>query len=257
MNYFIVVHEQLLAEQPAWISDLTKFVTFALDQRRHDKMVTTIDEVLKAHDKDRYLIAVSDRSVKHTHQMSFGWVLSTVGGLHLAKSYGKCNGRGSSLRAGAAGMMSMLVFIALMAKHRKRTDLKIKYISDNLELNNKSKEHLNYTSPYPNNTLSAEFDITEQIYLTNKTYKIEASFQHVYGHQDMKSRVEMSIEAVLNVEADRLAGKYQDELGAYSPITHMYLLSPAVLETNGMTITSNIRHHLIKTCAESKYMRYL
>ena len=61
-------------------------------------------------------------------------------------------------------------------------------------------------SPYPNNMLSAEFDITEQIYLTNKTYKIEASFQHVYGHQDTKSRGEMSIKAVLNVEADRLAG---------------------------------------------------
>ena len=26
----------------------------------------------------------------------------------------------------------------------------------------------------------------------------------------------------LNVEADRLAGEYQDEFGAYSPITHMY-----------------------------------
>ena len=38
-------------------------------------------------------------------------------------------------------------------------------------------------------------------------------------------------------EADRLAGEYQDELGAYSPITHMYSSSPAVLEINGMTIT--------------------
>ena len=64
------------------------------------------------------------------------------------------------------------------------TDIKIKYVSDNLELINRSKEHLNYINPYPNNTLSAEFDITEQIYLTNKTYKIEASFQHIYGHQD-------------------------------------------------------------------------
>ena len=84
--------EQLLVEQPAWISDLTKFVTFALDQRKYDKMTTTIDDVLKAHDKDRYLTAVSDGSVKHTHQMSFGWVLSTAGGLHLEKSYGRCDG---------------------------------------------------------------------------------------------------------------------------------------------------------------------
>ena len=50
----------------------------------------------------------------------------------------------------------------------------------------------------------------------------------------------MSLEAILNVEADRLTGKYQDELGAYSPIKHVYSLSPVVLEINKMTITSNI-----------------
>ena len=64
----------------------------------------------------------------------------------------------------------------------------------------------------------------------------------------------MLIEAKLNVEADRLAlaGQYQDDLGAYRPITHMYPSSPAVLEINGMTIRSNIRHHLIKTYIETK-----
>ena len=128
-----------------------------------------------------------------------------------------------------------------MAKHRKCTNIKIIYVSDNLELITRNKEHLNYTDTYPNNTLSAEFDITEQTYLTNKTYKIKVSFQHVYGHQiPNKSRKEMSTKAILNVEADRLAGKYQDELCTYSPITHMYPASPTVLKINGMTITSNI-----------------
>ena len=67
----------------------------------------------------------------------------------------------------------------------------------------------------------------------------------------------MLAKAILNVEANRLAGEYQDEIGAYSPITHMYPSSPAVLEINGMTITSNIRHHLIKAYSEPKYIRYL
>ena len=108
-----------------------------------------------------------------------------------------------------------------MVKHRKCTNIKIKYISNNLELINRSKEYLNYINPYPKSTLSAEFDITEQIYLTNKTYKIEASFQHVYGHWDTKPRRKMSIKAILNVEADRLVEDYQDQLCAYSPITHI------------------------------------
>ena len=151
-------------------------------------------------------------------------------------------------------MLSISIFIVLMTKHSKGTDIKIIYVSDNLQLINKSREHLNYTNPYPNNTLSAGFDITEKIYWTNETYKIDASFQHVYGHQDTKSRGEMSIEVVLNVEADILAGQYQDELGAYSPITNRYSLSPAVLQINWMTITSNIRHHLIKAYTEPKYM---
>ena len=49
----------------------------------------------------------------------------------------------------------------------------------------------------------------------------------------------MSIEAKLTVEADRLPGYYQNQLGLYSPITHMYSLSSAVLEINGMVVTSN------------------
>ena len=111
-------------------------------------------------------------------------------------------------------MLSISIFITLLAKYSKRTDIKIVYVSDNLELINKNKEHLNYTGLYPNNTLAAEFDITEQIYLTNQTYNIEASFQHMYGHQNTRSKETMSTEAILKVEADRLAGEYQDELGA-------------------------------------------
>ena len=83
-------------------------------------------------------------------------------------------------------MLSISLFIALMAKYSKQTNIKIVYVSDNLELINRNKEHLNYNYPYPNDTLSAEFYITEQIYLTNRTYKINASFQHVYGHQDTR-----------------------------------------------------------------------
>ena len=78
----------------------------------------------------------------------------------------------------------------------------------------------------------------------------------MYGHEDTISRGKMSAEAIQNVEAYQLAGEYQDELCAYSPITHMYPSLPTVLEINGMTITSNIRHHFIKAYSEPKYIRY-
>ena len=71
-------------------------VLFAPNQTKYCKLDTTINDVLKTHNKDRYLVAVSDGSVKHMHQMRFGWVLLTAKGLHLAKSFDGCDGRESS-----------------------------------------------------------------------------------------------------------------------------------------------------------------
>ena len=59
--------------------------------------ILAIDDALAAHYKDGYLVVVSNGSVKHMHQMSFGWVLSTAKRLHLVKSFGGCDGKGSSL----------------------------------------------------------------------------------------------------------------------------------------------------------------
>mmetsp|Transcript_43027 Transcript_43027/g.47879 ORF Transcript_43027/g.47879 Transcript_43027/m.47879 type:complete len:88 (-) Transcript_43027:271-534(-) len=87
-------------------------------------MDTIINDVLTTNDKDGYLVAVPDGSVKHMHQLSFGWALSMVkGGLYLAKSFGECNGRGSSLIVETVGMLSIWIFTALMAKHRKCTEI--------------------------------------------------------------------------------------------------------------------------------------
>ena len=142
-------------------------------------MDTTIDDVLAVHDKKGYLVVVSDGSVINMHQMSFGWVLASAKGQHLVKLFGGCDGKENSLQAEAVGILSIAIFVGLMAKHRNYTDIKVKFVTDNLQL---SKEHLKYKHLYPNNTLKSEDDITEQIYLTNITYNIEATFQHVHGH---------------------------------------------------------------------------
>ena len=73
--------------------------------------------------------------------------------MHLAILYGGCNGRGSSLRAEVVEILSISLVIALMAKYSNCTNIKIVYVSDNLELIKRNKEHLNYKFPYPNDTL--------------------------------------------------------------------------------------------------------
>ena len=93
----VELFQHLLAEQSRWIQDLVKFVQFVPDKQKYNKMEATNEDVLKAHDEDGYLIVVSDGSVKHMYQMSFGWVLSTADGVHLATLYGGCDGPDSLL----------------------------------------------------------------------------------------------------------------------------------------------------------------
>jgi hypothetical protein len=50
--------------------------------------------------------------------------------------------------------------------------MKIVFISDNSELIRRLKVHKHYEEPFPNETLKSEFDVTEQIYRTTKTYGI-------------------------------------------------------------------------------------
>jgi hypothetical protein len=57
-------------------------------------------------------------------------------------------------------------------------------ISDNAELIRRCKAHKHYDEPYPNETLTSEFDISEQIYITQKDNNIRARFKWVKGHQD-------------------------------------------------------------------------
>ena len=61
----------------------------------------------------------------------------------------------------------------------------------------------------------------------------------------------------LNEVTDKLAGWHQNKLGSYQPISHMYPSTPAVLGINGLTITSNIRNHLVKAYTEPIYTQYL
>ena len=68
-----------------------------------------------------------------------------------------------------------------------------------------------YYDPYPNVTLDPEFDLTEEIYKTHKQYNINASFQHVKGHQDASIDVQdLTLDAQLNVEADHLNAFYKE-----------------------------------------------
>ena len=64
--------DQLIAVQAIWIQNIFIFIRFSLDPKKYHSMDTTIDDVLAAHNKEGYLVAVSDGLAKNMHHMSFG-----------------------------------------------------------------------------------------------------------------------------------------------------------------------------------------
>ena len=134
----------------------------------------------------------------------------------------------------------------------------MKFLTDNLELVKRSQAHLEYTLPYSNTTLSSEYDVTEQIFLLHQTDGINASFHHVYGHQDNKIEyTDLPIEAKLNCDTDQLAGEYQDRYGSYRPVARLLPSCPAVINIRGLTITSNLRHQPQRAYLEPQYIGHL
>ena len=145
--------EKLLQKQPPWVQTLVASITY--------ENLAEIVDMIKIYG---YLIAVSDGSVKE-FAMTFEWVISTPNGIRLALAAGPCSGRQNSLRCEAAGMLYVSLFVALLTTYYEIESVDITFVSENLELIKRSINHLDYTNPYPNTSLTSEYDLTEQICL--------------------------------------------------------------------------------------------
>ena len=56
------------------------------------------------------------------------------------------------------------------------------------------------------------------------------------GHQDNNANAELSIEALLNIEADRLAGDFQEQEGENRPIVAMLPCCPTMLDIKELAL---------------------
>jgi hypothetical protein len=244
--------DSFLLSQPKWIQILLEDVEFyTTDDGEPD-----FYHLQSEHNKHGHLICVSDGSVIN-HDMSFGWVLASPPGTRLIGSKGPCNGRGNSLRAEGAGMLSGTLFLSILSNYFDQ-EFKIVFISDNAELIRRMNAHKHYHDPFPNETLRSEFDITEQIYNTQVASKIKPIYIWVKGHQDDDSQYkDLSLEAQLNIDADELAGIFQQQSGKSRPIVHMLPNCPALLLIQGISITSNYRKQLIRASVEPTYIQHL
>jgi len=154
--------------------------------------------------------------------------------------------------------LSIDLFLGLVTEYVGHDSLRIHFIPDNLGLINRSRDHLTYTISYVNTTVQAEHDSIEQIHRTNKTNKIKATFEHVHGHQDDKiAKEDLPLPAQLNVECDELVGDDRRDYGIFRTKVPLTSACPAHLHIQGITVTSNMRHQLIRAFIEPRYMQYL
>ena len=131
------------------------------------------------------IFIVLDGSTKF-RPTTFCWIFSTNEGTRLFKGHGSCPGRPSSLHREGCGMLAATLFTTIIQKHLRCTfdSMILSYKSDNMELINRKQDHQFYTYPYPNTTLTAEFDLTEMIRVLHTEHKLPSRFHHVKGHQD-------------------------------------------------------------------------
>ena len=142
-------------------------------------------------------------------------------------------------------MLSATLLVTIIS-HYLNTELNVLFISDNDELIKRCNAHKHYNDPFPNETLRSEFDVTEQIFSTIKDSQITAKYKWVKGHQDSaKAYDDLSLEAQLNVDADALAGEYQEEQRQFHPMVNILPSCPAMLSIRGISVTSNYKKQLI------------
>ena len=147
------------------------------------------------------------------NKASFGWVVSNQDGLRMAQCSGPCYGADpTSYRAEGYGLLSICRFLQGM-RHQFGTNIQQCHVwCDNKtmvnRINNRPKD---LDRIYPNEKLASEWDVLLEIWHSLLDYEEEnhPTFSHVKGHQDRdKPYHKLSLQAQLNVDADKLADGY-------------------------------------------------
>jgi hypothetical protein len=144
---------------------------------------------------------------------SFSWVMSNNAGRRLARCAGPCFGlRLNSYRAEGYGLLSVCRFLLNLKQRFNINMQQASVFCDNKSMVNRTiKSPRNLNRIFPNETLSAEWDVLMEIWYTRYQFGQyeQPTFSHIKGHQDRKKPyAELSLAAQLNVDADALAGAF-------------------------------------------------
>ncbi len=216
--------------------------------------------------------AGSDGSVRYNRQGSFGWVLSTDIGERVATGMGPARGpRPTSYRAEACAMLSVLRFMIRLAEYTAMfepwTGL---LVSDSESVLNKfhgkgTRERdpdalhpILTKGPVILDVLCPDWDILIEIQTALHSLP-GITMQFIKGHRDCTTESSrLPLLAQLNVEADHLAGQYQDKHGRARPSVLMSPRAGVHLEysTTG-TVLSHYAKSLRRECTTKPLQLYM
>jgi exonuclease III len=200
--------------------------------------------------RDHPFAIASDGSVVKD-SATFGWILSLEDGTRLAECAGPVFGsQPSSYRAEGYGMLAVLRFLKhLSVFYGNPLNSGFTHYIDNDALvtnvnilENMRGGPVDMDSGALEHPLRSDWDVLNEIRYTLGELPQNRTFKWVKGHQDReRSYDQLSLDAQLNVDADRLAGDYQQRKGAPHPEVPRFPHNPAQLVLSGQTITAGYK----------------
>jgi hypothetical protein len=183
---------------PAWESSLIKHMSI--------QVYTPIQHFSQQNNLDLYI--VSDGSVR-ADKGTFAWVIGSDTKIFITGQGSVFGNRLSSYRAEICGMLAWMQYIYHYSKFLNMNILcNLRPFCDNKT----AVDNLNASHPIgPKDAMSPDYDILCEARHSLKQLRLQMNvmgFSHVKGHQDQNKKVvELSREASLNIEADKLANE--------------------------------------------------
>jgi hypothetical protein len=205
------------------------------------------------------LLTMSDGS-DAAGAMTFGWILSLPNGQRLARCSGPAYGPyGSSFRAEGYGFLSVSRFLVRIQEFcHEKPQWRIQMMTDNQGLLTRVETSLPFVDPFPNYTLQADWDVTNEIITSIRQLSNTPTFVHVKGHQDDGAEYEtLPLNAQLNVDADEEAGIYQYTFPLQRPIVPRLPSNRAQLHIAGKVIPSKLKKRIREAFTVPPYLAYL
>jgi hypothetical protein len=222
------IFQEFLEQLAPWESQL--FPTLHMEVDCYEFLDLVNSQIIG--DTALHLITVSDGS-KDSGSMTFGWVIALL--VRCSK---------------VVAFLSVSRFLVRLQEFCSTTG--------NNGLLMQLKTSLPSVDPFPNTTLIAGWNMTNEIVQSLRQLPIPPVLEHVKGNQDDHLPYgALPLEEQLNVDADAKAGCYQCMFPAQRPKIPRLPSNPAQLHLSGQVICSKLKSRIREAFTVPAYIQYL